>query len=134
MQMRGISFLLFFSEESYERFHFKTDNGRLQCRLLQIWDVRFKHHNKTRTKSQLGMICFFKSDGSFSLKLVNLSSLSLIFIFLLFCLILTVSMGLLTPSFLNLSFNLFMNLSFNLFNKHSRSVCVSYSSMLGAKG
>lgn len=67
--MRGISFFLFFSKESYECFHFKTDNGRLQCRLWQIWDVRFKHCNKTRTKSQLGMICFFKSNGFFLLEI-----------------------------------------------------------------
>lgn len=94
MQMRGISFLLFCSKESYEYFHFKTDNGRLQCRPPQIWNVRFEHNNKARTKSQLGMIYFFKSDSSFSLKL-------------------TVSIvGLLIPLFLHLPFNLFMNLSY----------------------
>lgn len=70
--MREISFLLFFSKESYEWFHFKTDNGRSQCRPLQIWDVRLKHSNKTGTKSQSGMVFFLKLYSSFPLELVNL--------------------------------------------------------------
>lgn len=70
----------------------------------------------------------------FSLKFVNFSGLSRIFIFLLFCLLLTVCIGLLIPSFLNISFNLLMNLSFNLFNKHSWSAYVCQSTMLCAKG
>lgn len=73
MQMREISFLLFFPKESYECFHFKTDNGRLQCRLRQIWDVILKHNNKTRTESQLGMIFILKSYSSFPLKTGEMS-------------------------------------------------------------
>ena len=126
MQTRGISFLLLFSKESYECFHLQADNRRLQYRLLQTWNIRFKCNNKARTKSQSVIVCFFKLYKPFPLKLVKFPCLLYIFIFLLFCLILTVStVGLLIPSFLNLSIS--------LFNKHSQNTYVYSSPVLGAK-
>lgn len=126
MQTRGISFLLFFSKESYECFHLQADNRRLQGRLLQTWTIRFKCNNKARTKSQSGIVCFFKLYKPFPLKLVKFPCLLYIFIFLLFCLILTVYIvGLLLPSFLNFSVS--------LFNKHSQNTYVYSSPVLGAK-
>ena len=124
--MRGVSFLLFFSKESYECFHLKADNRRLQCRLPWTWDIRFKCNNKARTKSQSGIVCFFKLYKSFPLKLVKFPCLLYAFIFLFFCLILTVcTVGLLIPSFLNLFVS--------LFNKHSQNTYVYSSSVLGAE-